>query len=324
VIGIRRAPLVCDGQLRDKRPAAKEQLMSSNDFGHTEGTETHTGHKTAIAVLAAGLVIALAGDGYLMYRAGQLNDEISRTQNNTQTQISKLNEATTTLLQQEQQRLQDIAQQMKQEVKGVSDSANLAIKRARTEAQKQDEQLSSKIAEAQQQVSSELSQFKDTTTSKFTEVATDVSGVKANVESVKANVASAQSDIDKTGADLKRVMGDMGVMSGLIATNSKDLVALRALGERNYYEFDLSKKQGNKRVGDIVITLKKADTKHNRYTMDVLADDKHVEKKDRTINEPVQLYVGGMRQPYEIVVNRVEKDKVVGYLSTPKVKTASR
>jgi uncharacterized phage infection (PIP) family protein YhgE len=297
-----------------------------NDFNETRTVieDSHNSHKTAIAVLAVGLVVALAGDGYLLVRANRLNDDIAQTQSGTQTQISKLNEATTTLLEQEKQRLQDMEQQMKQEVKGVSDSASVAIRRARAEAHKQGEDLSGKLSEQQQQVATQLSQIQDTTNSKFTAVTTDVDGVKANVETVKTNVASAQSDIEKTSNDLKRAMGDMGVMSGLIATNSKDLNTLRALGERNYFEFDINKKDAPKKVGDLMLTLKKADPKHSRSTMDVLADDRHLEKKDKTINEPVQLYVSGNMQPYEIVINQVTKDHVTGYLSTPKVKLARR
>jgi len=297
-----------------------------NDFNETRTVieDSHNSHKTAIAVLAVGLVVALAGDGYLLVRANRLNDDIAQTQSGTQTQISKLNEATTTLREQEKQRLQDMEQQMKQEVKGVSDSASVAIRRARAEAHKQGEDLSGKLSEQQQQVATQLSQIQDTTNSKFTAVTTDVDGVKANVETVKTNVASAQSDIEKTSNDLKRAMGDMGVMSGLIATNSKDLDTLRALGERNYFEFDINKKDAPKKVGDLMLTLKKADPKHSRFTMDVLADDRHLEKKDKTINEPVQLYVSGNMQPYEIVINQVTKDHVTGYLSTPKVKLARR
>jgi len=99
---------------------------------------------------------------------------------------------------------------------------------------------------------------------------------------------------------------------------------LRALGERNYFEFDINKKDSAKKVGDITLTLKKTDPKRNRFTMDVLADDRHVEKRDKTINEPVQLYVSGNMQPYEIVINQVTKDHVTGYLATPKVKLARR
>jgi hypothetical protein len=49
-----------------------------------------------------------------------------------------------------------------------------------------------------------------------------------------------------------------------------------------------------------------------------------VEKRDRSINEPVQLYVAGNRQPEEIVINEVSKDEVKGYLSMPKVIIARR
>jgi len=297
-----------------------------NEFDETRTVEDnpHKSHKTALVVLAAGLAVALAGDGYLLMRANRLNDDIAQTQSGTQTQISKLNDATTTLLEQEKQRLQDMEQQMKLEVKGVSDSASVAIRRARAEAHKQGEDLSGKLTEQQQQVATELTQIQDTTNSKFTAVSTDVDGVKANVETVKTNVASAQSDIEKTSADLKRAMGDMGVMSGLIATNGKDLETLRALGERNYFEFDINKKDPAKKVGDLMLTLKKTDPKRSRFTLDVLADDRHLEKKDKTINEPVQLYVSGNMQPYEIVINQVTKDHVTGYLATPKVKLARR
>jgi uncharacterized phage infection (PIP) family protein YhgE len=299
--------------------------MQTNDFDDKNTVVVKdSGHKTAITVLAIGLAVALAGDGYLLVRANHLNDDLARTENGTQTQISKLNDATSTLLEQERQRLQDLAQEMKQQVKGVNDSATIAIRRARSEAQKQGEELSGKLSEQQQQVANELSQIQDSTSSKFTAVTTDVDGVKANVEAVKTNVATAQSDIEKTSADLKRAMGDMGVMSGLIATNAKDLDALRALGERNYFEFDINKKDAAKKVGDITLTLKKTDPKRARFTMDVLADDRHVEKRDKTINEPVQLYVSGNMQPYEIVINQVTKDHVTGYLATLKVKLARR
>src|SRR5262249_17614032 len=115
-------------------------------------------------------------------------------------------------------------------------------------------------------------------------VKTDVDGVKTDVSSVKTDLASTQTNLDKTNTDLKRAMGDMGVMSGLIATNSKDLVALRELGERNYTEFDFSKKDKQKKIGNVTLAWGSADPKRNRYTVDVLADDKKVQKKDRGVN----------------------------------------
>jgi len=119
-------------------------------------------------------------------------------------------------------------------------------------------------------------------------------------------------------AELKRVTGDLGVTSGYVATNGKEIAALKRLGERNIIEINLSKAKQPQRVGDISLLLKKADPKRNRYTIEVVADDKTTEKKDRTINEPVQFYVAKAKQPYEIVINQVKKDQIVGYLATPK------
>ena len=131
------------------------------------------------------------------------------------------------------------------------------------------------------------------------------------------------ADLDGTTADLKRVVGDMGVMSGLIATNGKEIQYLRDMGDRNIYQFTIAKTGGMQKVGDIQVMLRKADAKRNRYTVDVRADDKLVEKRDKSINEPVQFYTARAHQPYELVVNQVDKDKVIGYLATPKV-TVSR
>jgi chromosome segregation ATPase len=278
------------------------------------------GHAIAIGVLSAGLVAALAGDGYLMMQSNQLRDDLTQAQDNTKTEISKLNEATTSLL---DQRIQS----MSEELKTAAGNADTAVKRARYEALKQAKDLGAKLEDQQKAVTGELTQLKDetnTANSKISDVSTDVSNVKGDVTTVKQDVATTRTDLDKTSGDLKRAVGDMGVMSGLIATNAKDLSALRELGERNYYEFDLKKTATTQKVGDVTIALKKSDPKRNRYTVEVLADDKRTEKRDKTINEPVQLYVSDNRQPYEIVVNQIRKDEIVGYLSTPKVKMARR
>src|ERR1039458_5107070 len=131
-----------------------------------------------------------------------------------------------------------------------------------------------------------------------------------------------QAEVEKTGSELKRMTGDMGVMSGRIATNGEQLSALKELGERNYQEFDIKRTFGLQKVGTIQLALSKADPKRNRFTLDVLADDKKVQKRDRTINEPVQFYLAGTRQPVEIVVNEGREEEVVGYVSMPKVRTS--
>lgn len=277
-------------------------------------------HAGIFAGLAAGLVLALTGDAYLMVRANDLNAQVNQTKQDSQAQIAKLSESTNSLLEQERAQLESL----NQDVSGKYDTASSALRKARLDAQRASAQLSAKLEEQQQAVGHEIGELKDATTTATSKLNEDVSGVKTDVGTVRTDLSSTRSDLDKTGAELKRAVGDMGVMSGLIATNGKDLQALRDLGERNYIEFDLEKGATTKKVGNVTLTLKKADPKHNRYTIAILADDKLVEKRDKTINEPVQLYTTSSKQPYEIVVNQVKKDGVVGYLATPKVTVASR
>jgi hypothetical protein len=137
---------------------------------------------------------------------------------------------------------------------------------------------------------------------------------------VKTHLTATDAELQKTIADLKTARGDLGVQSGLIATNGTELAALRLKGERNYVDINLSKndKKG-KRFADITLTLKNVDTKKHTYTVDVMADDNLIAKKDKSLNEPVQfLTAKGGRTPYEIVINKIAKDQIVGYLSTPK------
>lgn len=149
-------------------------------------------------------------------------------------------------------------------------------------------------------------------------VQTDVAGVKTDVGGVKNDVATTQADLASTKSQLTRVVGDQGVMSGLIATNHDELQELRRRGERNYYEFTLQKGGQPQVVGTVKLTLRKADVKKSKYTMYVSADDKNIEKKDKNLDEPVQFYSGKSPALYEIVVNNISKNQVQGYLSTPK------
>jgi chromosome segregation ATPase len=207
-----------------------------------------------------------------------------------------------------------------------------SVDRARVNVRRQAEALVSKVAvnqEAQRkQLAAELDSIKSTADQasvRLTDIGSEVGVVKTEVGEVKTQVASTRTELDKTIAEMRRVNGDMGVMSGLVATNSKEIEALRALGERDYYEFSLSKTQARRVLAGVNLVYKKADPKRNRYTLEVVADDKRVEKKDRTINEPVQFYVSSKaRQPYELVINEVKKDTIVGYLSAPKTQVAQR
>ena len=149
-------------------------------------------------------------------------------------------------------------------------------------------------------------------------VSTDLSTVKTDVGGVKTDVATTKSDLESTKSQLQRVMGDAGVMSGLIATNHGELEELKHKGDRNYYEFTLQKGAQPTLLSTVKLQLKKVDDKHSKYTLNVSADDRNIEKKDKNLDEPVQFYSGKTPALFEIVVNSIDKNKVSGYLSTPK------
>jgi len=177
-----------------------------------------------------------------------------------------------------------------------------------------------RLAEAQEkQLSAELSKVKQTTADAVNRVA----GISRDVGSVKQEFESVRTAAELASSNVAQTRGDVGMVTGLIATNAAEIEMLRQLGDRNVYEFTINRSAGMQRVGDIQVSLDKTDPKHNRFTLEILAADQKVEKRDKNINEPVQFYVPGKgSQAYELVVNEVAKNSITGYLATPKVTVA--
>ena len=275
-----------------------------------------SGMKTA--VVAGALVALVAANIYLYVQVTGLRADLAKFQETTQTEITGLRDTSSVTSASNRHHIETL----KTELAEARRQASLAAGQAKVEAVAKAEQLAKRLSDQQaaqqQQVNSQLSEVKQAASTTNAKIA-DVSG---DVSTVKTQVASTKSELDKTIAELKRVNGDLGVQSGYIATNGKELAALKRLGERNYFEFNLGKTKQPQRVGDITLILRKADPKRNKYTIEVNADDKVTEKKDKNINEPVQFYVSKYKQPYEIVVNSVKKNAIVGYLATPKDQVA--
>ena len=195
--------------------------------------------------------------------------------------------------------------------------------RASTEALAQklgmtEKELDDRTAHLQQQQKASISQLEKEQKEQIEGVETEVGSVKSEVGTVKTDVDATKSDLQGTKDKLQQTVGDLGVQSGLIARTREDLETLKRRGERNYYEFTLVKGQGPARVSTVNLRLKSADPKRGKFTLSVVSDDRVIEKKDRTMFEPVQFHTGRERQLYEVVVLSVEKNKVSGYLSTPK------
>jgi cell division protein FtsB len=141
---------------------------------------------------------------------------------------------------------------------------------------------------------------------------------KANSDDVNklgGDVTGVKNDLDATKNNLQMARSEMGT---LIARNHDEIDQLRRMGQRDYFEFTVTRKAGAQKVGAVQVELKDTNLKKNQFTINVLADDKNFEKKNRSVNEPIFFYTGGSRQPLELVINKVSKSTASGYLSVPK------
>lgn len=295
--------------------------MSNITSVSSETGKSNRWNLPTVVALALSLALA-AGNAYLLVRTGRLETQMQDLKAAFQTEMTSVQQEAAARGRSYTQVTEELRKQI-EDTGARSAQAASAASRATTVAKKYSDDLAKKIAEQQKMVqeqhtnlASQLGEMKDASN----QTSERVSGIASDVTTVKSDVASTKTELDRTIADLRSVRGDLGIQSGLIATNSKELAALRALGERDYIEFQLTKTKAPQRVGDVSVQLKKMDNRRNRYTIELIANDKRVEKKDRTVNEPVQFYMAKARLPYELVVNEVRKDSIVGYLAAPKVR----
>jgi predicted nucleic acid-binding Zn-ribbon protein len=169
----------------------------------------------------------------------------------------------------------------------------------------------------QERAAAKLAAEQQATNKEVANVNSAVSGVRTQLGGAQSDIASTRSDLAATKAKLESAIGDLNVHSGLIAKNHDELEFLKHKGDRNYFEFTLRKKQHSP-ISTVSLELKKTDPKKSRFTLNVYADDHTIEKKDRSLGEPLQFYTGRDKQLYEVVVFTVGKDSISGYLATPK------
>jgi hypothetical protein len=285
------------------------------------------GSGAKIPILFGAVVALLAATVYLFVQVSQIREEVhtqlADTRDQIMAEIAKEHETSSVTSQTSKRNVEKLSA----DVAEARRQASLLAGDAKAEADKHADQLAAKLEQAQEQqakqvsaVANDVSQVKDaenTTRSQVGEVSNQVG-------TLKTQQTATQQQLEKTVANLTTTIGDLGVQSDRIATNGKELTALRQLGERNYFEFKLAKTKTPEKVGDVQVKLISVDPKKNKYTITLIADDKTVEKKDKSINEPVQFYLSRASQPYELVVNEIRKDMIVGYVSAPKVQQSRK
>jgi hypothetical protein len=257
-------------------------------------------HTTAETPRWVGLAVALLG-GVSLVGIGLGWSAINQTKGIQETTAASVKQSSDAI----QQRLakeEEINQQLQSDLKVVTDKLNL------TQTQLVSARKANKATTVE--VDKKLNGLESSVN---TQLAT-----KANVDDVNklnGDVSGVRTDLDATNNSIQMARSEMGT---LIARNHDEIDQLRRMGQRDYYEFTVTRKSGAERVGSIMVELKDINTKKNQYTINVLADDKSFEKKNRSVNEPIFFYTGGSKAALELVVNKVSKTTASGYLSVPK------
>ena len=194
------------------------------------------------------------------------------------------------------------------DLKVVTDKLKITqsqLKKARLEAAKAVEDTSTKLSALDTSVHTELA----------TKAAND------DLKNVDTKVGGVRTDLDTTREDLKMARSEMGT---LIARNHDEIDQLRRLGERDYVEFTIAGKNKPQKVGNLTVELKGINEKRSQYSVAMTAEDRRIEKKNRNMNEPIFFYLSGTKIPEELVINKLGKDTVSGYVSIPKANGQSQ
>jgi uncharacterized protein (DUF2141 family) len=194
------------------------------------------------------------------------------------------------------------------DLKVVTDKLKITqgqLRKARAESAKLNSDTTDKLSALDTSVHSELA----------TKATSD------DVKSVDTKVVGVRTDLDATTSDLKMARSELGT---LIAKNHDEVDALRRLGERDYVEFTIAGKNKPQKVGNVTVELKGVNEKHNQFSVAMTVEDKRFDKKNRALNEPIFFYTSGTKMPDEIVINKVGKDTVSGYISVPKANASAQ
>jgi hypothetical protein len=280
-----------------------------------------------ITALVAGALIALViANIYLYVQIVKLGDDLADTKKTLNASLSNIKDASSVTMAAQQRHLDTLKADLEATRRAAASMSAEAAAKENAHAEELVKQIETEQAKMQAALGSEISDVKQTSAAGVAAANSKIADVATDVGNVRSQASQTQEQLAKTIADLKSVTGDLGVQSGLIATNGKELAALRLKGERNYLDIKLGKTKVPQRFGDIALRLDSVTPKKNTYSVYILADDKLTFKQNKSINEPVQFYTlkGGQSTPYELVINQITKDSIIGYLSTPKASAGSR
>lgn len=270
----------------------------SEQYNVVEAKSSPSWHLPAIIVLG---LLALGGLGFAWSNSAKLDatnkavaDQMKAVQQSVQSDVTALKE---------QINVDEKANnELRGDLKVVTDKLKITqgqLKKARQEALDQNTATTEKLTALDTSVHSELA----------TKATSD------DVKTVDTKVTQVSTDLGKTQNDLNMARSELGT---LIARNHDEIDVLRRMGERDYVEFTINAKNQPQKIGNVTMELKGVNEKRNRANVVYTVEDKRYEEKNRNVNQPIFFYLSGTHMPEEIVINKIGKNTISGYLSVPK------
>lgn len=286
----------------------------SNDYANSRRSHP----PTLLVLLLLGL--ALAGNVFQSVKSQRIARDLAAIQRNLETQITRLSDATSGAF--------DVTEHRFEELKKLQDTTVSALIDARSELRRSNFQVAARLEERNQELAqknreltAQLAALQQDINARLQSTAARLQNASAKLDNANAKLQHVSTEAERNRADLKKVAGDLNAVTAKLNNSAKPAAALpqpfAAPPARKHLPFDLLTTKIPTRIGEIQIAIRSTDPKNNRYTMDLYTGDKVARGKDCAVNEAVQFYLSGNPQPYEVVVNQVWKDEVIGYVSAP-------
>jgi chromosome segregation ATPase len=291
--------------------------------------------KISILILAGAVLALVAASVVMLLQINQVRAELdrmrkdadqerrdlARTRDQLRAEILGVHDTSTAST----EAYQSTVELLKQQIEAARKQARTLAGESQAKATKHADELAAQLERVQQEQAQSVSAAVSDAVTQVNQVKSDadatskkVGDVSNEVGVVKTQITDTKAELAKVREGLTRARGDLDGQNELIARNQKELEALKAQGERTITDLALPKEKTPRKFDGFQLRLTSTDPKKNTYTVEIIADDKKVEKKDRTINEPLQFRLSRSTVPFELVVNDVQKDKISGYVSAPK------
>ena len=258
--------------------------------------------------------IGIAALGFLLWQAQQQIDDLGTRLVESQAQLGEVSEN----LQASGEKIDGLQKEMEQSGSRISTHGQKLKQHQGTLSQHQG--LYSDLKSEQQQQSRELEaiSMKKADRSQLEELQGQTEGIKNEVALVNSGLADVREASSANRASIGRAEEKISSLDQGLNDTKSHLSRVAESLKRDRYDFELHEKAGYVKVREVSLRLKDVDLKRQRYDLDLVVNGRWIRKRHQNAHEPVSFYVKGVDKTYEVVITKIDKRQVAGYLSVPK------